>query len=61
VDQLWSEPSEQQRKTKFFSPTNEEMAMTFVVDCGGYEQAKACLEAYAEEVEGDASQTQGSP
>jgi hypothetical protein len=25
------------------------MAMIFVVDCGGYEQAKACLHEYAEE------------
>jgi hypothetical protein len=56
VEQLWSAPSPQDRQTKFFSPTNEEMAMTLVVDCGGYEQAKACLDAYAEEAEGNASQ-----
>ena len=52
VEQLWPEPSKQDKETKFVSPTNDEMAMTFVIDCGGYEQAKACLEAYAEEVQG---------
>ena len=49
VEELWSEPTKEEKKTKFFSPTNEEMAMTFVVDCGGYEQAKAWLKAYSEE------------
>jgi len=49
---MWSEPSKQEKETKFISPTNEEMAMTFVVDCGGYEQARVCLEAYAEETHG---------
>jgi len=56
VEQVWSEPSKETEKTKFISPTKEEMAMTFVIDCGGYEQARACLEAYAEEIEGKASE-----
>lgn len=50
VEQVWSEPPKEE-KTKFMSPTNEEVAITFVVDCGGYEQASACLDAYAEEIE----------
>jgi hypothetical protein len=56
VEQLWSEPTSRDKETKFISLTNEELAMTFVVDCGGYEQAKACLEAYFGEIEGEASQ-----
>ncbi len=53
VEQLWSEPSEKENGTKFISPTDEEMAMTFVIDCGGFEQAKACLEAYIAEMLGN--------
>ena len=49
VDHSWSAGSRLDQHAKNDSPTNEEMAMTFVVDCGGYEQAKACLEAYVEE------------
>jgi hypothetical protein len=48
VDQLWSEPPRESKQTKFISPTKEEMAMTFVIACGGYEEARARLEAYAE-------------
>jgi hypothetical protein len=55
VERIWSEPSNRNKETKFISPTSEEMAMTFVVDCGGYEQANACLNAYADEVERNAS------
>jgi hypothetical protein len=49
VEQVWSEPSKKEDGVKFISPTKREMAMTFVIDCGGYEQAKACLDVYAEE------------
>ncbi len=56
VEPSGSESTDKDRNTEFISPTNEEMAMIFVVDCGGYEQAKACLKAYAEEVQGNASQ-----
>ena len=55
VEQLWSEPPKEEKKMKFISPTNMEAAMTFVVDCGGYEKAKACLDAHAEETEENAS------
>lgn len=53
VEELWSDPPREAKNTKFISPTDEDMAMTFVVDCGGYEQAKACLEAYSEETGGN--------
>lgn len=40
--------------SKVFTMTNEEAAMYFVIDCGGYEQATACLDAFAKEsVNGD--------
>ena len=52
VEEFWSEPPKQDKEAKFISPTNEEVAMTFVVDCGGFEYARACLDAYAEEIEG---------
>jgi len=51
VEQAWSESPEREKKTKYISPTNQEMAMTFVVDCGGYLQAQACLDAYAEDIQ----------
>ena len=52
VEQCFSKHLDEKR-TKFISPTNGEMAMTFVVDCGGYEQAKACLDIYADGIDGN--------
>jgi hypothetical protein len=49
VVKMWSNPPKEEKAMKFFSPTKEEMAMTFVVDCGGYTQARACLEQYEED------------
>ncbi len=56
VEHIWSGPQKENRSTPFSSPTDDEMAITFIVDCGGYEQAKACLDAYAEEIQGNASE-----
>ncbi len=52
LNNIGSEPSTDDNKTKFISPTNEELAMTFVIDCGGYEQAKSCLNEYAADRDG---------
>lgn len=43
MDQFWSGDSETKNPIRFISPSNEQMGMQFVIDCGGYEQAKACL------------------
>ena len=51
VDGAWLDGSSQFEGVKLTSPSCEEFAMTFVVDCGGYDQAMACLQKYTEEVQ----------
>jgi hypothetical protein len=46
VESIWSNPTKEEKAMKFIAPTKMEMAMTFVVDCGGNEQAKACLDQF---------------
>jgi hypothetical protein len=49
LDQGWEDRLGDSTRKKFVSPTNEGLGAQFVVDCCGYEQAAACLDAYAEE------------
>ncbi len=46
-----ADDAEKQREAKFVSPSNEEVGMQFVIDCGGFVQAKACLEAVLQDDE----------
>jgi len=48
MNQFWSGDFDKKDAMRFVSPSNEQMGMQFVIDCGGYEQAKACLEEFAE-------------
>jgi len=49
LDQTWTGQHGEGKKMRFVSPSNAELATQFVVDCGGYEQATACMDAYAAE------------
>ena len=42
LNEAW--PIRAGKTMSFVSPTNEQVAMQFVLDCGGYEQATARLE-----------------
>jgi len=44
-----ADDAEKQGEAKFVSSSNEEVGMQFVIDCGGFVQAKACLEAALED------------
>jgi hypothetical protein len=50
LNETW--PIRAGKTMSFVSPTNEQVAMNFVLDCGGYEQATARLEGWIEKLTG---------
>ena len=49
VNQGLSLPHDENEGIDFVSPSNEEIGMHFVLDCGGFEQARLCLDEWGEE------------
>ena len=49
LNETW--PVTADKALKFLGPTNEQVAMNFVLDCGGWQQASDCLEKWIEKNE----------
>jgi hypothetical protein len=44
ADHFWSAPADENASPHFISLSNEQLGMQFIIDCGGHEQAKVCLD-----------------
>jgi hypothetical protein len=49
LNRALSPPTDKKEGMRFLSPTNEEVGMQLVVGCGGFEQARFCLDEWARE------------
>jgi len=53
LNETW--PVDADKALKFTGPTNEQVAMNFVLECSGHEEASACLESWVAKCEGNDS------